>query len=142
MGDTVPFMFGVDTVVEQAKFFNDVAIDIGQERKSNGELVGKTLQDLDWIWAYGQDLDAGLFKLGQGALQLDQLRFAKASPGGTAVKQHQGGAAVAPVRKMPGAALLIGQLKVGQQSADGWAGVKTVGVSVAGGCKYRIQIWH
>ena len=50
--------------------------------------LGKLRQDRYWVVADGKDSNTITREIGQGVLQLDELRLTERSPRGTAMKEH------------------------------------------------------
>jgi hypothetical protein len=112
--------------VEYAEGTDHTAAAIGQQRVGDTMPGGVAFQQPGRIRADGEDGNTMAGKVLEIALQLDQLRFAKASPGGAAVEQDEGAVAATGGRKPDGPAKLVRQREVGNQLADAGAAVKVV----------------
>jgi hypothetical protein len=81
------FVFSSRFDVQHVELSNNLRIRVGQKREINVVSPGEVLQDCVAVVAYGGDSDAGFGKSLFGALQLNQLRFAKGSPIGRSKEQ-------------------------------------------------------
>ena len=75
-----PFVHTLGFCIENVKAADDLGIRIGQQGKLDVVALRKVHQDSLAIVANGGELDALLFELCFGVLQLHELRFAKRSP--------------------------------------------------------------
>ena len=88
--DSVPAMILRDIGIQDAELSYHRAVFIGEQRIGDGILFCEFPQNLHRIIADGADPDVVSFKALEILLQLNQLRFAEASPGGASMEQNKG----------------------------------------------------
>jgi hypothetical protein len=76
-------------------------------------------EHIDGIVTDGEDDNVLAFKVGQTALQLDELRLAEGSPGGAAMEDYQGPTAASGLVQAEGVTMLIWQHHVGKTRTHG-----------------------
>lgn len=115
-----------EVLIEQAEAANDGTAGIRQQGIGNAVLLGEFVENIDRVIADRDDGDALTVEVLQAALQLNELRPAKRSPGGTAVKHDQGPPPSTPRMQVDWVAKLVGQLYIGERFADGGTDVMKV----------------
>lgn len=124
--------------VEYAEFADHPAAAVGKQGVGDAVPGGVSRQQRGRIRADRVDGDVVPCKVLEIALQLDQLRFAEASPGGAAVEQDEGPAVAAGAGELDGSAGLVRQREVGDRLADG----RTGGEIFAGGITAVDEFGH
>ena len=87
-------------------------------------------EHIDAIVTDGEDDDVLPFKVGQTALQLDELRLTEGSPGRTAMEDDQGPSAASGLVQTEGVTMLIWQHHVGKTRPHGRTDVAEVNTEI------------
>jgi hypothetical protein len=114
LADAICRMLLVNALVQESELVDDLTALIGQQGIGDAVLVGKPTQDLDGVITDGKDGDVMALEIRQATLQLDELRPAKRSPFGAAMKDHERATARPDLVQTHRLAMLIREDHVGE----------------------------